>query len=529
MLGIKFSKVFPLLAPPEETAKDKGLAGEVSASTKKKGRTVAITAEDIQKRKNDVKARTTLLLALPDEHQLRFSKYDTAKELWEAIVSHLEFIDVPIEQDDLNQKFLTSLAPEWLVYIIVWRNKDDLDIMSLDYVYNHLKVYELEVQKRAGSNSQNMAFISLSNTSSVKSEVPTVQGVSTASAQVSTDSTDVAAASLSYDTTSKKITIQGPDVAGFDKSKVKCFNCHKMGHFSRECRSPRSYDRGKKESYKKDPKVEQPAPKAMIAIDGIGVIWMRKMKLQIIMLLWPMKKKPTPSIDVSKSVSKELEERWKSNNPSFFEQGGSSGNVVSKSMIKFVKESGCPNATKVNNTKNARKPTVKYAKMYKNTSQSPRVMGNQRNWNNKKSQQLGKDFMVQNKVRYNYGSFDHLEFNCKHDIWVDKGKTWTRVNHDQDNMKYTSTHKHSNVKRPFERKSAAKNKVWVPTVRSKIPTVGTKVLAAKPTVATDKGNKGKAVKASAHWIWKPKQNSSCQGLNFNGVLVTFKKYQYIDI
>nr|GEV61220.1 hypothetical protein [Tanacetum cinerariifolium] len=56
-------------APPEETAKDKGLAGNVSLLTKKKGRTVAITGEDMQKRKNDVKARTTLLFALPDEHQ----------------------------------------------------------------------------------------------------------------------------------------------------------------------------------------------------------------------------------------------------------------------------------------------------------------------------------------------------------------------------------------------------------------------------------------------------------------------------
>nr|GEW51431.1 ribonuclease H-like domain-containing protein [Tanacetum cinerariifolium] len=430
-----------------------------------------------------------------------------------------------------------------------------------------------------------MAFISSSNTSSGKSEVPTIQGVSTASAQVSTNSIDVVAGSLSYDTvcafiatqTSKKITIQGSDVAGFDKSKVEYFNCHKMGHFAREYRSPRSQDRGKRESYKKDPKVEEPAGKAMIAIDGIGwigFIWLRKMKLQRIMLLWPMKKnkntknlntkisklneelrdyktdlynykrglsqvearlvefkeneikyyekikvferdielkenkikylrneleeikkekesidfkienfenvskdlnrilesqkldkdkkgmgfneycgvsppsiqvyspakkdlswmglpefvddtatdyiRHTPSIDVSKSVSNKQEKRWKSNNPSFFEQGGSSGNVVKKPMIKFVKESGCPNATKVNNTENTKKPTVKYAEMYTNTSQSPRVRINQRNWNNQKSQQLKKDFMMQNKACYNCGSFDHLEFNCKHDIWVDK-------------------------------------------------------------------------------------------------------------
>nr|GEY27949.1 hypothetical protein [Tanacetum cinerariifolium] len=46
---------------------------QCESSAKKKGRTVAVTTEDMQKRKNDVKARTTLLLALPDEHQLRFS------------------------------------------------------------------------------------------------------------------------------------------------------------------------------------------------------------------------------------------------------------------------------------------------------------------------------------------------------------------------------------------------------------------------------------------------------------------------
>nr|GEZ34604.1 hypothetical protein [Tanacetum cinerariifolium]GEZ77791.1 hypothetical protein [Tanacetum cinerariifolium] len=78
--------------------------------------------------------------------------------------------------------------------------------------------------------------------------------------------------------------------------------------------------------------------------------------------------RPTPSIDVLKSLR------------------GSFDNVVPKPMIKFVKETGCSNATKVNNTKNARKPTVKYAEMYRNTSQSPKVMGNQRNWNNQKSQ-----------------------------------------------------------------------------------------------------------------------------------------------
>nr|GEX32484.1 hypothetical protein [Tanacetum cinerariifolium] len=52
----------------------------------KSGRTLTLTAEDMQRKKNDVKARTTILLSLPDEHQLRFSKYKTAREIWAAIL-----------------------------------------------------------------------------------------------------------------------------------------------------------------------------------------------------------------------------------------------------------------------------------------------------------------------------------------------------------------------------------------------------------------------------------------------------------
>nr|GEZ50389.1 hypothetical protein [Tanacetum cinerariifolium] len=146
-----------------EAPKDDAATGTTSeGSAKKNGRTVVVTTEDMQKRMNDVKARTTLLLALLDVHQLKFSKYNTAQELWaailktfggnkairktkknllkqqygnfkaewketleqtfnrlQAIVSHLEFTDVEIEQDDLNQNLLTSLTPECLMHTIV--------------------------------------------------------------------------------------------------------------------------------------------------------------------------------------------------------------------------------------------------------------------------------------------------------------------------------------------------------------------------------------------------------------------------
>nr|GEZ32123.1 hypothetical protein [Tanacetum cinerariifolium] len=248
---------------------------------------LTLTAEDLQRKKNDVKARTTLLLSLSDEHQLRFSKYKTVRELWAAIlktfggneatkktkknllkhqygnfkaegletleqtfnrlqviVGQLQFMDIEIKQDDLNQKFLTSLALEWLMHTIVWRNRSNLDTMSLDNLYNHLKIYESEVQKKPEQNSQNMAFISSVKHSSRNEDgnttsVPTAStNVLTASASVATISQDTTCAYIAsqssdkfWKKTGKKISIQGSNITGFDKSKVECFNCHKMGHF----------------------------------------------------------------------------------------------------------------------------------------------------------------------------------------------------------------------------------------------------------------------------------------------------------
>ncbi|GKG05425.1 ribonuclease H-like domain-containing protein, partial [Tanacetum coccineum] len=75
-----------------------------------------------------------------------------------------------------------------------------------------------------------------------------------------------------FQRTSKKIFINANDTAGYDKSKVECFNYHKMGHFHRECRAPRNKEGQFKyqDNTRKQGNNSDTSSKAMLAIDGVG-------------------------------------------------------------------------------------------------------------------------------------------------------------------------------------------------------------------------------------------------------------------
>ncbi|GJW89426.1 hypothetical protein Tco_0164766 [Tanacetum coccineum] len=133
---------------------------------------VLVTAEEKTNKKNDVKARSLLLMALPNEHQLTFSQYTDAKTMFAAIETR---------------------------FGVVWMNKAEIETMSIDDLYNNFKIIEQSVKKSVGASSgaQNLAFMTALNTSSTNDintakpayEVSTVSpNVNTASAQVSTAS-----------------------------------------------------------------------------------------------------------------------------------------------------------------------------------------------------------------------------------------------------------------------------------------------------------------------------------------------------
>ncbi|GJU31587.1 hypothetical protein Tco_1175176 [Tanacetum coccineum] len=107
---------------------------------------------------------------------------------FKKLVSQLELLDEKLSQEDVNQKLLRSLSPEWNTHAVVWRNKADLDTMSMDDLYNNLKVYETGVKGMSSLSLsiQNMAFVSSlnNNTSSTNGAVNTAHGVSTASTQL---------------------------------------------------------------------------------------------------------------------------------------------------------------------------------------------------------------------------------------------------------------------------------------------------------------------------------------------------------
>ncbi|GJW32299.1 putative ribonuclease H-like domain-containing protein [Tanacetum coccineum] len=275
---------------------------------------VPITAEEKTNKKNDVKARSLLLMALPNEYQLTFIQYHDAKTIasntesldsifnrLQKIVSRLANLGVVISQEDLNLKILSSLPPEWNTHVVVWMNKPEIETMSIDDLYNNFKIVEQKIKKSIGASSgaQNLAFMTASSTRStndVNTAIPAYE-VSTASPNVNATSPQVNTASFNDNVvyafmvknpngsnllqqdleTCKKIFINANDTAGYDKSKVKCFNCHKMGHFSRECKAPRSKEGQfrNQDNTRKQGNTEDISSKAMLAIDGIAATYKR--------------------------------------------------------------------------------------------------------------------------------------------------------------------------------------------------------------------------------------------------------------
>nr|GEU40010.1 putative ribonuclease H-like domain-containing protein [Tanacetum cinerariifolium] len=261
--------------------------------------------------------------------------------------------------------------------------------------------------------------------------------------------------------TRRKLTVNGNETISIDKSKVECYNCHKRGHFAKECRAPRNQDNKHKESSRRSVPMETSISTTLVSCDGLGgydgsdqadegpnyalmAFSSLSSDSEIVdnckkglgyenydAVLPPYKgdfMPPTPDLSftgldefVNKPVVKKCKAKYSKEEPKvvrknddapIIEEWVLDNEEEDVSQPKIEKKTVRPSIAKtkfVKSTqqeKTARK-TVKQVEQHRQNTQSPRC--NQRNWKNMMSQKLGSNFEMFNKACYVCGSFDHLQ------------------------------------------------------------------------------------------------------------------------
>nr|GEV93386.1 hypothetical protein [Tanacetum cinerariifolium]GEX44659.1 hypothetical protein [Tanacetum cinerariifolium] len=176
------------------------------------------TAEQRLARKNELKARGTL----PDKHQLKFNSYKDAKTLMEAI----------------EKRF------------------------GLDQIHDRLQKLVNQLEIHGVSLSQEDINL---NVSAACAKLP-------ASPLPNVDSLSNAVIYSFFSSQCRNLDANGPTSMGFDMSKVECYNCHRKGHFARECRSPKDPRKpGAAEPRRRTIPVETSTSNALVSqCDGTG-------------------------------------------------------------------------------------------------------------------------------------------------------------------------------------------------------------------------------------------------------------------
>nr|GFA52417.1 hypothetical protein [Tanacetum cinerariifolium] len=198
----------------------------------------------------------------------------------------------------------------------IMRNKSDLDTLSMDDLYNNLKVYKSKIKSHSSpsSNSQNVAFVSSDNSRSTNETVNTAYSVIFASSkdQASTasyvddvmfsffynqsnspqldnenleqiDTDDLKEMDLKWQLAmltmrvkrfikkiGRKLELNGKETVGYDRTKVECYNCHRRDYFARECKVPRNQGNKNRDASTINVLVDTSTTNALVVQDGIG-------------------------------------------------------------------------------------------------------------------------------------------------------------------------------------------------------------------------------------------------------------------
>ncbi|GJV31736.1 hypothetical protein Tco_1392136 [Tanacetum coccineum] len=247
--------------------------------------------------------------------------------------------------------------------------------------------------------------------------------------------------------TGRKLTVNGNETIGFDKSKVECYNYHKRRHFAKECRALRNTDYKNKESSRRSVPVETSTSIDLVSCDGLGgydwsdqaeegpnyalmsfsssnsesevsndsicsktcletVELLKSLNDQILkdlkkfeLMILAMSSEEEPKVVRKSDDALIIKECVSDDEEEDVSQPKTEKKTIRPSIVKkeFVKSK---------QQKKTNRKTIKQVEQHRQNTHSPK--GNQRNWNNMMSRKLGSNFKIFNKACYVCGSFDHL-------------------------------------------------------------------------------------------------------------------------
>ncbi|GJU35888.1 putative ribonuclease H-like domain-containing protein [Tanacetum coccineum] len=266
-----------------------------------------VAASKVPMLKPEVKARITLMMGIPNEHQLKFNSIKDAKQLLEVVekrfgrnaatkktqrnllkqqyenftapssemldqtfnrlqklVSQLVLLEEKLSQEDVNQKLLRSLSP---------------DSNEAVNAAHGVSTASTQVNTAYSTNIDNLSdvvicsfFVSQPNSPQLAHE--DLQQIHLDDLEEIDLRWQMAMLTMRarrfLKNTRRKLTVNGNETIGFDKSKVECYNCHKRGHFARKCRAPRNQDNKNNESSRRSMPVETSTSIALVSCDGLG-------------------------------------------------------------------------------------------------------------------------------------------------------------------------------------------------------------------------------------------------------------------